>query len=89
MLRPERLTLKTQEAARTPPHVLIFPQHFKGEIVAWSLPPLAAVVDLLKGSPFAKELNEAVDRLAGCADAGGSVHVTGMGKSGAICQKLS
>ena len=36
-----------------------------------------------------EELNEAVDRLAGCAAAGGSVHVTGMGKSGAICQKLS
>lgn len=36
-----------------------------------------------------EELNVAVDLMAGCVEAGGSVHVTGMGKSGFVCQKIS
>ncbi len=35
------------------------------------------------------ELNDAVDRIVACVDAGGSVHVAGMGKSGIVCQKIS
>lgn len=36
-----------------------------------------------------EELNVAVDRIVACVKGGASVHVTGMGKSGAICQKVS
>lgn len=46
-----------------------------------------AIVGLIER--LGEELNDAVDLVSACVEAGGSVHVTGMGKSGAICQKIS
>ena len=57
---------------------------FIAEILRAESEAIASLIDRL-----GDELNDGVDLVSRCVEAGGAVHVTGMGKSGAICQKIS
>jgi arabinose-5-phosphate isomerase len=49
---------------------------------------LADLADLLRG-PLAQAFNDAVDLIVACADSGGTVVVSGLGKSGLVGAKIS
>ncbi len=63
---PKSNALETKEAAIPPSgRIVIYPHLFKGEIVAWGLPPLWQVVELLRTSPAIIALDAAIGAAAG------------------------